>query len=92
MLIRRKFQIQAKRQEDIPSQKDLVNLIRVKRRTPEIKAAKRIYHLPVKEEVIIVAAVMRNQTQGSLSILNLTERYRFPKVTSCKNKMKIEKG
>ena len=78
--------------KDIPFQADLVNLIRVKGRTPETKAAKGIYHLPVEEEVMIVVAVMRNQIQGSLGTLNLAERFRFPKVTFCKSKMKIEKG
>ena len=71
---------------------DLVNLIRVREKIPETKVAKRRYHLPVKGEVMIIVAVMRNQTQGSLSTLNLAERFRFPKVTLYKNKMKIEKG
>jgi len=46
----------------------------------------------VEEEVMIVAAVMGNQTQGSLGILNLAERFQFPKITLCRNKMKIKKG
>ena len=58
---------------------DLVNLIRVKGRTLETKADKRIYHLPVEEEVMIIAAVMRNQTLESLGTLNLAERFQFPR-------------
>jgi len=77
---------------DIPFQADLVNLIRVKGRTLGTKTAKGIYHLLVEEEAMIVAAVTRNQTQGSLGTLNLTEKFLSSKETLCKSKMTIGKG
>src|SRR6266540_3317671 len=91
---RRKHRIPANKgsQQDIPSQADLISLIRVKGRTPEIKAAKRTYHLPVEEEeVMIIAVVMRNQTKGSHGILNPAEKFLSLKKTPCKSKMKIGK-
>ena len=54
---------------------DLVNLIRVRGRTPETKVAIGTYYLPVEEKVIIVAVVMRNQTKGSHGTLNPTEKF-----------------
>ena len=93
--IQRKYWILVNKgsQQDIPSQADLVNLIRVKRRTSEIKTAKRIYHLPVEEEEEMIAVVaMRNWIKENHSILNLAKKFLFLKETLCKNKMKIEKG
>ncbi len=41
---------------------------------------------------MIAVAVMRNWTKESHGILNLAEKFLSLKETSCKNKMKIEKG
>ena len=78
--------------KDIPFQADLVNL-RERERIPGTKAVLGIYHLLVKEEeVMIVAAVTRNQTKESPGILNLAEKFLSRKVIPCKSKMKIGKG
>ncbi len=93
--IRRRYKIPVNKgsQQDISSQVDRVNLIRVKGRTSEIKAAKRTYHLPVEEEeVVIIVVVMRNRTKRSHGTLNPVEKFLSSKETPCKSKMKIEKG
>ena|SRR6266540_2824050 len=94
-LIRRKYKrpVNNGSHKDIPFQVDLVNLTRVKERTPETKAAYATYHLPVEEEEVgIVAVVMRNQTKGSHGILNLAEKFLSLKEILCKSKVKIGKG
>jgi len=93
-LIRRKYKrpVNNGSHKDIPFQVDLVNLTRVKERTPETKAAYATYHLPVEEEVRIVAVVMRNQTKGSHGTLNLGGKFLSLKEILCKSKMKTRKG
>ena len=93
-LIRRKYKrpVNNGSHKDIPFQVDLVNLTRVKERTPETKAAYVTYHLPVEEEVMIAAVMMRNEIKESHGTLNLTEKFLSLKEILCKNKMKIEKG
>src|SRR6266542_3435001 len=93
--IQRKLRIQVNRrsQKDIPFQADPVNLIiRVRERIPETKAAKGIYHLPVEEKVMIVAAVMRNRTKENYGTPNPAEKFLSLKKILCKSKMRIKKG
>src|SRR6266542_3726364 len=94
-LTRRKFLIQVIRRDhqDNHLQKDLVNLIKEKGRTLEIKATQGKYYLPVVEEMIVTAAVMKkNQIEESRSILNPVKKLKCQQVITPMSRPKIEKG
>ena len=93
--IQRKFlnKVPRKSHQNTCSQVDLVSLLKKKERIPETKAIKEKYHLSVvKEKIIMIVAVMRNQIKESHGILNPVEKSLLLKVTPCKSKTKIEKG
>ncbi len=61
--------------QDTHSQEDPVSLIKGKERTLGIKIARRKYHLPVvKENMMTVAVVIRNQIEESPSILKTAKK------------------